>query len=322
MSLKERGKRWILFGILLALLIVAPHVLDPYRRYILTELLMWGLFALGFDIIFGKTGLLNFGMSSFFGMGSYGFVLAVYHLHVNLWGGLLAAILVSLVFSILVGLLITRFASHYFVVFTIVISMILFLLAMNLREFTGGDEGIIIRLRTLPLGPWDVSLRSAITKYYIILGVVGTAFFLVLKFFDSPLGRAIVAVKENEERAKMIGYDTARLKLISFALSGTVAGLAGGLYPILNNNTNAEIFFWILSGKAVLWSVVGGVGTLWGPFIGAGILVYAEDLLSSWLINIYPILVGGLLIIIILLAPKGILGTIQSALMERALQKS
>jgi branched-chain amino acid transport system permease protein len=298
-------------------LLVAPHVLDRYPRYILTEVIIWGLFALGFDIIFGKTGLLNFGMSSFFGMGAYGFVFAVKYVYPSVWLGILSGMAFALVFSVVVGWIVTRFSSHYFVVFTIVISMILFFLAMNLRSITGADEGINIRLPALQVFAWEFSLRSPITKYYLILGVAAVAFLLVWLFFDSPVGRAVVAIRENEARAQMIGYDTAYLKLVAFTLSGTVAGLAGALYPLLNSTTSAELFFWILSGKAVLWTVVGGAGTLWGPFLGAALLVTGEDALSSWLVDFYPILVGILLIAIILLAPKGVLGTLFQIIAER-----
>lgn len=308
---------WIfLIGVGICLL-VAPHVLDRYPRYILTEIIIWGLFALGFDIIFGKTGLLNFGMSSFFGVGAYGFVYAVKFVYPSVWLGILSGILFAFVFSVVVGWIVTRFSSHYFVVFTIVISMILFLLAMNLRSVTGADEGINIRLPDFQFLFWTFSLRSPITKYYLILGVAAVAFLVVWLFFDSPVGRAVVAIRENEARAQMIGYNTSFLKLVSFTLSGTVAGLAGALYPLLNSTTSAELFFWILSGKAVLWTVVGGAGTLWGPFLGAALLVTAEDAFSSWLVDFYPILVGILLIAIILLAPKGVLGTLLQFIADR-----
>ncbi|MGO9571696.1 MAG: branched-chain amino acid ABC transporter permease [Desulfomonilaceae bacterium] len=298
-------------------LLVAPHVLDRYPRYILTEVIIWGLFALGFDIIFGKMGLLNFGMSSFFGLGAYGFVFAVKYVYPSVWLGIFSGMAFAMIFSIAVGLIVSRFSSHYFVVFTIVISMILFLLAMNLRTITGADEGINIRLPNLQIIAWEFSLRSPITKYYLVLGVAAVAFLVVWLFFDSPVGRAVVAIRENEARAQMIGYNTAYLKLVAFTLSGTVAGLAGALYPLLNSTTSAELFFWILSGKAVLWTVVGGAGTLWGPFLGAALLVSAEDALSSWLVDFYPILVGVLLIAIILLAPKGMLGTVFQWVAER-----
>jgi branched-chain amino acid transport system permease protein len=300
------------FG-LLALLVVLPILLPEYPRYMMSEVLVWGLLALGFDIIFGWTGLLNFGMSSFFGMGSFGFMLSIVKLGWGFWPSLFIGILTSMVFSILVGLLVTRFKSHYFVVFTIIISMVLFYLAMNLRSFTGGDEGYTISsIPPISFGVLKISLDRTLAKYYVIFVIAGVTFFLVRQIFQAPLGLAIVAVKENEERAKIVGYNTTFLKLVSFTLSGTVAGLAGVLYVILNGSTNAEVFFWILSGKAVLWTVVGGLGTLWGPFVGAAILVYAEDLLSTWLVNIYPILVGLILIIVILLVPKGVIGYFQA----------
>lgn len=298
-------------------LLVAPHVLDRYPRFILTEVIMWGLFALGFDIIFGKTGLLHFGMSSSFGLGAYGFVYAVKYLYPSIWLGLFSGMLLAMVFSMVVGWVVTRFSSHYFVVFTIVISMIIFFLAMNLRGITGADEGINIRLPNLQIFAWEFDLRSSFTKYYLILGVAATTLLAVQRFFNSPVGRAVVAIRTNEARAQMIGYNTAYLKLVAYTLSGTVGGLAGALYPILNSSTNAELFFWVLSGKAVLWTVVGGAGTLWGPFLGAALLMAAEDAFSSWMVDFYPILVGILLIAIILLAPKGILGTISNWLLER-----
>ena len=295
----------------LATLIILPIFLPPFQRYILTEILIWGLFALGFDIIFGCTGLLNFGMSSFFGMGSYGFVLSIVKLGFGFWPALFIGILTVVVFSIVTGAVMTRFKSHYFIVFTIVMSMILFFLAMNLRKFTGGDEGYTILVPSLSLGITDISLAHPLNRYYVILFFSAMAFLFVQKIFRSPLGRAIIAIKENEERAKIIGYNTPLLKLISFTLSGTVSGLAGILYVILNSTTNAEVFFWILSGKAVMWTVVGGLGTLWGPFVGAGVLVFFEDILSSWLVKIYPILIGLILITVILLAPQGIVGYFQ-----------
>jgi branched-chain amino acid transport system permease protein len=222
-----------------------------------------------------------------------------------------------MIFSYLLGLIVTRFSSHYFVVFSIITSTILFLLAMNLRWLTGADEGINIKMKGAPLLFGELSLNNPVFKYYIILGITAGVFGLILCFFKSPLGRAIEAVKQNEERTEMIGYDTKALKLIAFTLSGTVAGLAGGIYPVLNSNANAGLFFWLLSGNAILWTVVGGTGTLWGCFLGTAILVYAEDIFSSWMVNFYPILVGVLLILIILLAPKGILGSLQDYFRER-----
>jgi branched-chain amino acid transport system permease protein len=297
--------------LLLAALIILPVFLPAFQRYIMTEVLVWGLYALGFDIIFGCTGLLNFGMSSFFGMGTYGFVLAVAKLGLGFWPSFLIGVLTAMVFAFCTGLVMTRFKSHYFVVFTIVLSMMLFLLAMNLRRLTGGDEGYTITVPAVPLGVFDLSLAHPLARYYLILFFAAGAFLLVRRIFQAPLGRAIVAIKENEDRAKMIGYNTPFLKLVSFTLSGTVSGLAGILYVILNGSTNVGVFFWILSGKAVIWTVVGGLGTLWGPFVGAGVLVFFEDILSSWMVKIYPILIGLILISVILLAPQGIVGTLQ-----------
>jgi branched-chain amino acid transport system permease protein len=310
---KTTYTHWVAWLGLITLLIVVPIFLPQYTRYVMTEVLIWGLLALGFDIIFGCTGLLNFGMSSFFGFGSYGFMLSIVKLGWGFWPSFFMGILISMIFALIIGLVVTRFKSHYFVVFTIIISMIIFYLAMTLRSFTGADEGYtILSAPPISLGVLTLKLVHPLAKYYVILVFVGVSFFVVRKIFQAPLGRAIMAIRDNEERAKMLGYNTTFLKLVSFTLSGTVGGLAGSLYVILNGSTSAEVFFWVISGKAVLWAVVGGVGTLWGPFVGALVLVFGEDLLSTWLVKVYPMLVGLILITVILVAPKGIVGYFQT----------
>ncbi|RKY02958.1 MAG: hypothetical protein DRP55_02110 [Spirochaetes bacterium] len=310
-SFYKKRNNLIFFSIIFLALIILPNFLGYYQRYIIIEMLIWGLYALGFDIILGYTGLLNFGMSSFFGIGTYGITLSVLRLHANLWLAIAITILACIIFSLVYGFLVTRFCSHYFVVFTIVVSMILFFVAMNLRSITGGDEGLTFPVPPLTLGFVTLNLKNITVKYYFVLLICMLVLYLVWRFFESPYGKAIVAVRENEDRARALGYNTAQLKLVSFTLSGTVAGIAGGLYALHIGFTSAPIFFWLLSGKAVMWTVVGGAGTLIGSFLGAGILVYAEDLISSWNADIYPIIVGLILIIVIMLAPKGIMGALK-----------
>ena len=299
------------------IMIIIPNFLSPYYQELLIEVLIFGLYCLGFDIIFVFTGLLNFGMSVFFGLGGYLALWSIVHLHVGLSTSLLLTIIASALFSIVYGLLISRFKSHYFVAFTIVISMIFFYLAMAMRPITGADEGLTFDVPDLNLGFVNLNFYEPINKYYFILVICGIVFFLLWKFFRTPYGKAIIAVKENEERARMLGYNTTNVKLVAFTLSGVVASLGGALYVLHLGFTSAHSFFWIWTARAVWSTIIGGVGTLFGAFVGPGVLVFFEDLVSTWNADLYLIIMGIIMILVIILAPQGIVGTIKIALAKR-----
>ena len=309
-------RRWIVLTIIIAALIAAPHVLGTYYRGMLTEAIIFGLYCLGFDIIFGFTGLLNFGVAAFFGLGGYLLLLSVVHLHTGIWGALLIMLVGSAIFSLVYGMGISRFKSHYFVAFTIVISMILFYIAMALRPITGGDEGITFNVPALYLGVTSLEYVGHV-RYYFPLVVSGLTLLLVWLFFQTPYGRAIIAVRENEDRARLIGYDTARLKVVAFALSGVVCSLGGALYTLHLAFTSAHSFFWIWTARAVWWTVIGGAGTLFGAFVGPGVLVFFEDFLGTWNSDLYLIIMGLIMIIAIIFAPQGIVRLVQTAFAKK-----
>lgn len=309
----------IVAGVLL-LLIIIPNFLSPYYQELLIEVLIFGLYCLGFDIIFGFTGLLNFGMSVFFGLGGYLALWSVVHLHAYLTVSLVITIVVSAVFSFVYALLISRFKSHYFVAFTIVMSMIFFYMAMAVRPITGADEGLTFEVPDLHLGFTSLNFYEALNKYYFVLVICGIVFFLIRKFFRTPYGKAIIAVRENEDRARMLGYNTSNLKIVSFTLSGVVASLGGALYVLHLGFDSAHSFFWIWTARAVWWTIIGGVGTLLGSFVGPGVLVFFEDIISTWNPDLYLIIMGIIMILVIILAPQGIVGTIQNILGKRGKQ--
>ena len=301
-------RKSIAFVVVAALLLVAPHLLSLFYKQLLIEILIFGLFSLGFDIIFGFTGLLNFGMSVFFGLGGYLVLLPILHWKVGIWTALLFCIAACSLFSVVYGYLISRFKSHYFVAFTIVVSMIFFYIAMGQRPLTGSDEGLTLKVPPLDFGFFTLSLGNAVTKYYFVLAVCSLVLFIVWKFFRTPYGRAIIAVRENEDRAQLIGYNTRNLRIVSFALSGVVSGLAGALYVLHLGFTSANSFYWLWTARSVWWTITGGAGTLIGAFIGPAILVFFEDLISTWNPDLYLIIMGMIMILMIMLAPDGIAG--------------
>jgi branched-chain amino acid transport system permease protein len=302
--------------IVTAALLAAPFFLGDYYKGLLTEAVLFGLYCLGFDIIFGFTGLLNFGIAVFFGLGGYLMLWSIVHLQTGIWGGMFLMILGSAVFSFIYGMGISRFKSHYFVAFTIVISMIFFYIAMALRPITGGDEGLTFEVPPLNLGLASLEYTDLV-RYYFPLFIAGVTLALVWLFFRTPYGKAIVAVRENEDRANMIGYDTTKLKIVAFTLSGTICSLGGALYALHMGFTSAHAFFWIWTARAVWWTIIGGVGTLFGAFVGPGVLVFFEDLLSSWNSDLYLIVMGVIMILAIIFAPQGIVRVVQTALIRK-----
>jgi branched-chain amino acid transport system permease protein len=304
------NRRWLRPTLLVAgvvFLLVLPYLVTKAQRSLLTEILVWALFAVSFDVLYGYTGLLSFGHSAFFGVGAYALSLSVIH-----WGApaplaFLIGATAACLFTCLVASIAVRLTGHYFVVITIVVSLVLFFAAMGLRNITGADDGLNFpRLRLIG----NLTFGDPTVRYYTVLVVVAILYLITRRIVNSPLGLAWQAVRDNEARARLLGYNAERLKFAAYVLSGTLAGIAGGLYALINSYTTVEFLHWSLSGDPVMWTIVGGAGTLVGPVLGTLVLVFLRDFLSTVLIHVYPILVGAILIISITFFPKGLVGSV------------
>jgi ABC-type branched-subunit amino acid transport system ATPase component/ABC-type branched-subunit amino acid transport system permease subunit len=306
------NRRWLrptLLGAGVVLLLALPLVLTKAQRSLLTEILVWALFAVSFDVLYGYTGLLSFGHSAFFGVGAYALSLSVIHWGAPVPVAFLIGAAGACLFTCLVAAVAVRLTGHYFVVITIVVSLVLFFAAMGLRNITGGDDGLNFPRLKL----WgDLTFGDATVRYYTVLVVVAALYLVTRRIVDSPLGLAWKAVRDNEARARLLGYNAERLKFAAYVLSGTLAGISGGLYAMINSYTTVEFLHWTLSGDPVMWTIVGGAGTLAGPVLGTLLLVFLRDFLSTVLIHVYPILVGAILIVSITFFPKGIVGSVRA----------
>lgn len=278
--------------IIFLLLATAPLALGPFYLTLLGEILIWGLFAGAFNLIYGYSGLLSLGQSAYFGLGAYAAALSIIHLEAGLWAVPLGAA-IGMVAAWAIGTFAVRIKGHGFIIATAAVAIIFYLLALEMRWLTGGDDGLIV----------NFSL-----DFYHVLIFVGVAYLILDKIIKSPLGGAFKLVRENEARAGTIGYDTKRLKLISFVLAGAFSGLAGAIYSLFHQYVSAQILHWTVSADAIIWTLFGGVGTFWGPMVGAGILLLSKELLSGWWVYGYPILVG-VLILVVIFAPRGIMGS-------------
>lgn len=311
-----RTRTWLITLTVTAGLLWIPMSLDDYQTVLMAEIMIWGLFAMGFDLIYGYVGMLSFGQSIFFGAGAYAVPFALIVAKTNLWAALGLAVTVAAVAAAVMGLLIVRASHHYFMILTVIFSLIVSLVLQSghWRWLTGGYGGRSFSIPSLPVGPLgEVNLvNNPLANYYFTLVLVGSSFLLCRRLLASPLGKVFISIRENEERARLIGYNVERYKLIAFVIAGAVSGLAGGLYAITFRYTNLVFFHWTTSGDVIVSTVIGGAGTLMGPYIGTGFLIIFKDYVSSWIENA-NILIGVVLVLMVRMAPLGIVGILRGS---------
>jgi branched-chain amino acid transport system permease protein len=275
-------------GLALVLLVLATAPLyadyTPFYLGLLTEVLVFGLFALAFDVMLGHAGVMSLGHSAFLGVAAYttGLLLARFRAPVEL--SLLAGAGAGLVTALLVGGLVLRKRGVYLAMLTLAMSQVFYYVALMWTPVTGGTDGLgnlPVLYLSEPLG-WRLSKRP-ITRYYVVAGIIVGAMLMVRHIFASPLGRVMRAVKANETRAAACGYDTRRVRLAAFAISGLFSGLAGGLLTLVLEFVPIENIHWPMSGTVLIMALFGGTGTLLGPFVGAGVFIWMRDFLSKHL---------------------------------------
>jgi branched-chain amino acid transport system permease protein len=303
----------LIFVLILLVLIVLPFFVDLFYQTFLTELFVWILFAISFDLIFGYTGLLSFGQALFFGLGSYTVTILMRQFGFNTELSLLLSIVIPMIFAWFVGYFSVKLTGIHFVIITIIFAIIGNIIGDTWTSFTGGSDGLTFSPRPFRLGLFQINLMDIKGNYYFVLGVVAISYLFLRRMVQSPLGKVFISIRENEERAKLIGYNVQRYKLIAFIIAGGLSGLAGGLYSLTLKYAAASYLHWSVSGHAVVYTVVGGMGTLIGPAIGAGIVMSLEHYLINFL-QATDLVVGIALVFMVLVAPKGLVGLIQSKL--------
>jgi len=300
----------LIFGLVLLVFAVIPFFASRFYQTFLTELFVWILFAISFDLIFGYTGLLSFGQALFFGLGSYTVTILVREYGFNIELSLLLAIVIPILFAWFVGYFSVRLTGIHFVIITIIFAIIGNIIGETWTSFTGGSDGLTFSPRPFRLGFLQINLVDIKGNYYFVLAIVAICFLFLRRMVQSPLGKIFISIRENEERARLIGYNVQRYKLIAFIIAGGLSGLAGGLYSITLKYACAGYLHWSVSGHAVVYTIVGGMGTLIGPALGAGMVMSLEHYLVDILMAT-DLVVGIVLVIMVLMAPKGLLGLLR-----------
>ncbi len=303
-------KKNSIFSILFfaVILIILFFVLPFYfpSRILLTRILIFGLFASAYNILFGYTRRISFGHAALFGLGSYTTGLTLLHAPFPLVVTLVMGALMGAGFAGIMGYLSLRRGGVYCAMISLALAQVVYFTAFRWSSLTGGDDG----LRGLPLHKitfMSINMIDSLYFYYFSLVITTVSLWVMHHMLESPFGMVLKAIGENENRAKACGYNVYAVKVVAFVISGFFSGLAGALYAILFRSVPIDTLHWLLSGEVVMMTILGGAGTFFGPFIGAVIYCISEDRINL-LTTHWQIFVGCVFIVIILFAPKGLWG--------------
>jgi branched-chain amino acid transport system permease protein len=302
----------------LLFLLVFPLIM-PYDA-LAVNILIFGLFAVGFNLLFGYTGLLSFGHAAFLGVGSYATGMAIVHGQVPWPIAIVLGVVAASLVGVVMGYLAIRTRGIYFSMVTLALAQIVYYAFYKAESYTGGENGLRgVVVQPVEIAGYTLDFTQPTVKYYVIWVFVAAALWFVSRILASPFGAVIEAVRENEKRAAACGYDVARSKLLVFVLSAALCGLAGSLRALHLSVVPIDSLSYLLSGQAVMMSLLGGMGTFFGPFIGAGLFLYLEDIVTSMTTH-WMAVVGVVFMVFVLFFPRGVWGTLLHQL--RRLQRS
>ena len=269
---------------------------------LMTKIIIWAIFALGFDLLLGFTGYLSFGHAAFFGTSAYATGLMLLHYSNNIIPAMIVALIATLVVALIVGLLTLKRTGIYFSIMTLAFGEMFHTAALSiLQDWTGGDNG----LTGLPTPLLFGTKMQDLTMFYFAAVIMIVLFYVARRIGRSPFGLMLKAIKSNQTRLEYTGIDVAKYKLSAFIISALYAGVAGSLMVIYEPYVASEFLSWNESGKLVIMSVMGGVGTLFGPMIGAAFMLYFENVVSVLLQEQWLLVLGVLFMGVVIFLPGG-----------------
>lgn len=309
----EGGLNGTKIAIALAVAVIAlgaPYLLYPV---FLMKLLCFALFACAFNLLIGYVGLLSFGHAAFFGGAAYVTAHAA-----KIWGwppelAILAGTAAAAAMGLVMGFLAIRRQGIYFAMITLALSQMVFFVALQ-APFTGGEDGIQSVPQGRMFGLFDLS--DTLTFYYVVLAIFGLGFFIIWRIVNSPFGQILKAIRENEPRAISLGYRVDAYKLTAFVMSAALTGLAGGTKALVFQLASLTDIQWQMSGEVILMTLLGGIGTLVGPLVGAGLVTTLENYLAESALPV-TVVIGAIFVVVVLLFRRGIVGEIAHWLRRR-----
>lgn len=278
------------------------------------DIAAWALFAVALDLLLGYTGLLSFGHAAFWGSSAYATGVVAVETGAPFYVAVLAGAVLAAVIAVPIAMLSVRRTGIYFAMVTLAFAQLVYFVANQWRSVTGGENG----LQGIPREAFGMDLSDSFYFYYAAIPLILLGLFAAWRVVHSPFGRVMVAIRENPARARALGYPVDRYKVQVFVISAFLAGIAGGVYAIGHGFASLQEVYWTTSGKAVVMNILGGMGTLWGPVLGAGIIVVLEDYLATAGIDAVGVVTGAIFVVTVLVFRRGIWGTARSLLRRRA----
>lgn len=296
----------------IVLLFAAQFVLPDYHHTNLARIMLLATFAVGYNILFGYTGLMSLGHAMFFAAGMYGTGLSVYYLDFGALSGLALGVASAAALAALFGLFALRTSGVSFLIVTMMFGQAFYLAILYFNTITLGDQGFTLSNTLAPLafGQHEFALSDPDVKFNGAWIVFSVSFAVSMVVAASPLGRGLVAIRENEERTRLLGYNTYLYKLGALVLSGAIAGAAGAAYALLFSYVGASFAAILYSIYPLLWTLLGGAGTTLGPLVGTGAMFYLIDITSGYT-SAYLLVVGAALLALVLWFPRGVVGSIR-----------
>lgn len=314
-SIRLRTTAAIAIAVLLALTpIVLPLFGAAFWINVVAEILIWSLLAMSVNLLFGYVGLLSFGQALYFGFGMYGVAIGITQFGLGLWGAMLLGVVASTAMAAVAGAFAVRLTWHYFAIITVVFSLIFYFVAMSAKPLTGGDDGLSFSAPAI-FAALGLSLSDKTTQFYFIFLICLACYVAMALLISSPLGMRFAAVRDNENRASLIGINVYFTRWIAFVMAGFIAGVGGALFALFGRYASASYMFYHVSGEAVVWAIVGGAGTLMGPLVGTALLILFREVMSGLWEN-YLIAVGAGVILVVMFAPRGVVGTLNALLTQ------
>ena len=301
------------------LLLTLPYWVSHVGGYIElgSQVVVLGLAAMGLNFLLGYTGVLSFGHAAYFGLGAYGAGMTIRYLMPSTGMGILVGTLIGTIAGAIIGPLIIRLRGVYFAMVTIAFGQVFYFIAFRWSSVTGGDDGLTGWTRQpLHLGFATIDIQNnPVAFFYLVLVMFAIAVGAMAWLLRSPFGRTLIAIRENERRARFLGIPIDQHIWLSWIVSCAVVSLAGAMYALLNNFVDPRALYWTQSGDFVIMAVLGGMRSFWGPLIGAAVYVVLRDYLSSMTEN-WESFIGLFFVLVVLFFPRGVLGIIRRKVMS------
>lgn len=305
-------KPLLINGLILLSICLVPLFISQYYLMLAVEALILAVFAMSLDLIMGYAGIVSFGHAAFFGCGGYALGMTIMHITPSIWLALIVAAVFNGGLAILLGVISIRTRGIYFAIVTLLFGEIVYRIVFHTQALGGSDGLIGIPVPDLNLLFFKVRMEKTLNFYYVAVVFAYLSYIACSRLVKAPFGRVLQALRDNENRVPFLGFDVKKYKVIIFTISGILAGLCGALFSLFKTFADTQQLHFLLGGKVIIMTLLGGLGTLIGPMVGAIFLTIYETIISAYFES-YHIITGAIFILVVIFLPKGLLGLISGA---------